>query len=251
MLSVLILTKNEERNIGRAIRSVEGLADEVVVVDSGSTDRTVEIAQSLGAKVIFKEWEGYPSQLNYGVEQCSGEWILVLDADEEVSKELKESIKREIEKPSYEVYMVSRRTYYLGAFLRYAWYPEWRVRLFRKGKVRFEGKLHERAIYAGKAGKLKGDLYHYSYSSLHSQYLKTVNYAQQMAQLMKEEGKKFRLYKLVFNPLWHFFKVYFLQLGFLDGMRGFMVAMSAFVYTFLKYKFLYELELKEKRKDLW
>ncbi len=251
MLSVLILTKDEEKNIERAIRSVQGLAQEVVVLDSGSTDRTLDIAKSLGAKVFFKEWEGYPPQLNYGLSLCSGEWVLVLDADEEVSQRLRESIKKELESPRHSVYMLCRKTYYLGGFLEHAWYPEWRVRLFRRGSVRFEGLLHEKAIYTGKAGRLNGDIYHYSYKSLRDQYLKTVNYAQTMAMLMKKEGKSFRLYKLLLNPLWHFLKVYFLQLGFLDGVRGLMVAFSAFFYTFLKYKFLYELDLKNKNPKLW
>ncbi len=251
MLSVLILTKDEEKNIERAIRSVQGLAQEVVVLDSGSTDRTVEIAKELGAKVFFREWKGYPDQLNYGIGLCSGDWVFVLDADEEVSKELRESIGQAIKNPKHDIYMVSRRTYYLGDFLKHAWYPEWRIRLFRKGEVRFEGLLHERAVFSGSVGRLKGDLYHYSYKSLKDQYLKTVHYAYTMAEIMKSEGKRFRLYKLIFNPLWHFIKVYFVQLGFLDGLRGFMVALSAFFYTFLKYKFLYELELKEKVSKLW
>ncbi|MEW6656018.1 MAG: glycosyltransferase family 2 protein [Aquificota bacterium] len=251
MLSVLIRTKNEERNIGRAIRSVLPLADEIVVLDSGSTDRTVEIAKNLGAKVFFKEWEGYDKQLNYGIGLCSKDWVLVLDADEEVSSELRESIRKELKNPSYEVYKLCRKTFYLGDFLNHAWYPEWRVRLFKKGKVRFEGELHESVVFEGKAGKLKGDIYHYSYKSLEDQYLKTVKYAKIMANRMKEEGKKFRLYSLIFNPLWHFFKIYFLKLGFLDGVRGFLVAMSGAIYVFLKYKFLYELELKDKKERLW
>jgi len=251
MLSVLIRTKNEEKNIERAIRSVQSLADEIVVLDSGSTDRTVEIAKNLGAKVFFKEWEGYDKQLNYGIGLCSKDWVLVLDADEEVSSELRESIRKELKSPSYEVYKLCRKTFYLGDFLNHAWYPEWRVRLFKKGKVRFEGELHESVVFEGKAGKLKGDIYHYSYKSLEDQYLKTVKYAKIMANRMKEEGKKFRLYSLIFNPLWHFFKIYFLKLGFLDGVRGFLVAMSGAIYVFLKYKFLYELELKDKKERLW
>lgn len=251
MLSVVIRTKNEEQNIERAIRSLMELAQEIIVVDSGSEDRTVDIAKSLGAKVYFKEWEGYANQLNYGISLCSGDWVLVIDADEEVSDRLRESIKKELQNPKYDVYMLCRRTYYLGAFLNHAWYPEWRVRLFRKGRVRFEGKLHEKAIFEGKAGKLQGDLYHYSFESLYDQYIKTVDYAKKMAYIMKEEGRSFKLYNLLFNPFWHFVKVYFLQLGFMDGIRGLFVASSSFIYAFLKYKFLYELELSEKEGRLW
>lgn len=251
MLSVLIRTKNEEKNIERAIKSVQGLAEEIIVVDSGSTDKTVEIAKNLGAKVFFKEWEGYANQLNYGISLCSHEWILVLDADEELSEELRESIRRELKNPKYEVYQLCRRTYYLGRFLKHGWYPEWRIRLFKKGKVLFEGILHEKAIFEGKKGKLRGDLYHYSFKSLEDHYQKTIKYAKIMAQDMKSRGKKFNLLNLIFNPIWHFIKVYFFKLGFLDGIRGFFIAMSGAFYVFLKYKFLYELELKEKKERLW
>ena len=251
-LSVLILTKNEERNLPRAINSVKDIADEIVVLDSGSTDNTVELAKSLGAKVFYHPWDGYANQLNRGIELCSKDWILVLDADEEVSKELKHSIAEALRSKEADVFMVCRRTYYLGGFLKHAWYPEWRVRLFKKGTVRFEGELHEKTIFKGKAKKLKGDLYHYSYGSLYEQYEKTIRYAKIMAEAYQKEGRRFRVYNLVFNPLWSFFKVFILQRGFLDGLRGFSVAVSSFIYTFLKYLFLLELEMKEKYKEkLW
>ncbi|MCX8059571.1 MAG: glycosyltransferase family 2 protein, partial [Aquificaceae bacterium] len=193
----------------------------------------------------------YPAQLNYGLGLCSGDWVLVVDADEEVSEELRESIRKELESPRYEVYQLCRCTYYLGKFIRHGWYPEWRVRLFRKGRVYFQGELHERPVYTVKSGKLRGDLYHYSYKSLRDQYRKTVEYAEKMARHMHSSGKRFRLYHLILNPLWHFLKVYFFKLGFMEGLRGFLLAVSAFVYTFLKYKFLYELELKQKHERLW
>ncbi|SHK34283.1 glycosyltransferase family 2 protein [Thermocrinis minervae] len=249
MLSVLIRTKNEEENIARAIKSVLDIADEVVVVDSGSTDRTVQIAKSLGAKVFFKEWEGYSQQLNYGLTLCQGPWILVLDADEEVSAELRDSIRKELKKPRYDAYYISRRTFYLGAFLKHAWYPEWRLRLFKKGTVKFEGALHERAIFNGRAGKLKGDIFHYSFKDLRYQYIKTLEYARIVAQELRKKGRKFRLYNLLLNPVWAFIKVYFLQLGFLDGIRGLSVAFSALVYVFLKYLFLWEMEHVERKDE--
>ncbi|MDM7274185.1 glycosyltransferase family 2 protein [Sulfurihydrogenibium azorense] len=251
-LSVLILTKNEERNIERAIKSVLSIADEIIVLDSGSTDKTVEIAKNLGTTVFFREFDDYTSQINYGLSLCSGEWIFVLDADEELSKELQENIKRELENPKYECYEVPRRTYYLGRFLNYVWYPEYRKRLFKKGKVRYEGKIHEEVLCQGKVGRLEGDLYHYSYKDLYHQFIKTIDYAKKMAQVMHSQGKKFKLYKLILNPFIIFFKLYFFKFGFLEGTRGFIIAFSGFLYVFLKYAFLYELELKEKYKDkLW
>ncbi|MCS7277494.1 MAG: glycosyltransferase family 2 protein, partial [Aquificaceae bacterium] len=209
------------------------------------------LATALSAKVFFREWEGYPNQLNYGISLCSGDWVLILDADERISEELKENIRRELKNPRYEVYKLCRRTYYLGDFLKHAWYPEWRVRLFKKGKVFFKGELHEVAVFNCEAGTIKGDILHYSYKSLKDQYTKTIEYAERMAQIMHKSGKRFKVYNLIFNPLWHFLKVYIIQRGFLDGFRGFLVASSAFIYTFLKYKFLYELELKERKRNLW
>ncbi len=251
-LSVLILTKNEEKNIKRAIKSVLSIADEIIVLDSGSTDKTVEIAKNLGAKVYFRDFDNYPSQVNYGLSLCSGDWILVLDADEELSDQLQESIKKELKNSTFDCYEIPRRTYYLGKFLDYVWYPEYRKRLFRRNKVHYEGKLHEEVICEGKTGKLTGDLYHYSYKNLFHQFVKTVEYAQKMADIMYTQGKRFKFYKLLINPFVIFFKLYFLKLGFLEGVRGLIIAFSGFLYVFLKYAFLYELQLKDKYKDkLW
>ncbi|HIQ48928.1 MAG TPA: glycosyltransferase family 2 protein [Aquifex aeolicus] len=253
MLSVLIRTKNEIENIERAINSVRNIAQEIIVLDDGSTDGTVEKAKSLGAKVFnLKEKLNYPEKLNYGINLCKNEWIFILDADEEVSEELRDSIISELKNPKFKAYEVTRKTYYLGKFLNHAWYPEWRLRLFKKGTVYFEGEVHEKPVYKGKIGRLKGDLFHYSFKSLKHQYLKNVNYAYGMALYLFKNGKRFRFYNLIFNPIWSFTKVFFLKLGFLDGFRGFLVAVSAFIYTFLKYLFLLELELKEKYgENLW
>ncbi|RUM30716.1 MAG: glycosyltransferase family 2 protein [Aquifex sp.] len=253
MLSVLIRTKNEIENIERAINSVKSLAQEIIVVDDGSIDGTVEKAKSLGAKVFTAKTNStFAEKLNYGINLCRNEWIFVLDADEEVSEELKNSIISELKNPKFKAYEVTRKTYYLGKFLNHSWYPEWRLRLFKKGTVYFEGEIHEKPVYKGKIGRLKGDLYHYSFKSLKHQYLKNVNYAYGMALSLFKKGKRFKFYNLIFNPIWSFTKVFFLKLGFLDGSRGFLVAVSAFIYTFLKYLFLLELELKEKYgENLW
>lgn len=253
-LSAIILTKDEEKNISRAINSVKDIVDEIIVIDSGSTDRTVEIAKNLGANVVFKEWQNFSSQRNFGIQQSKNRWILFLDADEEVSQQLKESIKNEMRNPKFDAYELARKTYYLGRFLEYIWYPEWRLRLFKKDCIVFEGDLHEsvRFLKSCKVGRLNGDIHHYSYRDLLHQYIKTVKYARSMAEIYHKNGKKFKPYKLLFSPVFMFVKNYFVKLGFLDGWRGFLVSMSSFFYTFLKYMFLYEIQLKEKYKDrLW
>ncbi|MEN3033974.1 MAG: glycosyltransferase family 2 protein [Aquificaceae bacterium] len=242
MLSLLVCVKDQEEAIKRVINSAKDIVSEIVVVDSGSKDATVENAKALGAKVVFNPWQGYANQLNFGINLCQNSWILILDSDEELSGELRDSIQKELKNPRYGAYYLSRRPYYLGKFLNHGWYPEWRLRLFKKGSVVFEGKVHEKPIVSTKTGKLKGDIYHFSFKDLKEQYEKNLRYAHLMAIEMKSSGKKFRFWNLIFNPFWHFFKVYFLKLGFMDGTRGFLAASSGSIYTFLKYKFLYELE---------
>jgi glycosyltransferase involved in cell wall biosynthesis len=144
-LSVALITYNEEDIIGRTLESVRDIASEIVVVDSHSTDRTREIAESYGAKVFVEEWKGYGEQKNSAMRKCSQEWILFLDADEVLSEELKESIRKEIWNPKADGYMINRRTYYLGKPLRYTWQPEWRLRLVSvKAEPLWVGNIHER-----------------------------------------------------------------------------------------------------------
>ncbi len=249
-LSVIILTKNEEKNIERAIKSVKDIAEEILVIDSGSTDTTVEIAKSLGANVIFNEWENYPSQVNFGISKAKNDMVFVLDADEEVSGELRESI-REFLFSDYKVGMILRRTFYMGDFLRYIWNDEKRIRLFNKNVCRYEGTLHEEVICNTEdIYVLKGYLNHYSYKSLQDQFEKTIRYAKQNAKILYDKRKPFHFYNLILNPIWIFFKFFILKAGYKDGVRGFIIAFSGMFYVFLKYAFLYEMYKKE-RKDIW
>ncbi|NPB07013.1 MAG: glycosyltransferase family 2 protein [Aquificae bacterium] len=254
MLTVLIRTRNEKENLPRVINSVRSLADEILVLDDRSTDGTPELARRLGARVVTDE-EGLPlgEKVNLGARLAKNEWVLLLDADEELSPALREAIRRELKNPRYEAYELARKTYYLGAFLNHAWFPEWRLRLFKKGKVLFGGTVHEGPVRVeGRVGRLEGELYHYSFKSLTHQYEKLVSYARLQARVMYSKRKKTRWYHLTVNPLWSFFKTFVLKRGFLDGWRGFLVSVSGAVYTFLKYAFLKELELKEKLgKELW
>jgi len=252
MLSVLILTKDEEENVKRAIRSIKDLADQIIVLDCGSEDRTVEIAREMGAEVHFRDFDSYPSQLNAGLSLCRGEWIFILDADEEVSEPLRDRIKRELQGPRFDVYRVCRKTYYLGDFLSRGWYPEWRVRLFRKGAVRFEGYLHEVPLYDGSAGKLKGDLYHYSFSSLKDHLHRSIKYVDQSARFLYQEGKRATPAAIMIRPLWTFIKFYILKRGFMEGKRGLVASSLSAFQTLAKYLLLTELEMKDKKgRRLW
>jgi glycosyltransferase involved in cell wall biosynthesis len=243
MLSVVIVTKNEENNIERCIRSVIDIANEFLIIDSGSTDKTVQIAERLGATVVFNEWVDYPPQVQFGINLAKGDYILVLD--------LRASIKASIEEQSFDCYQFNRRTYYLGKFLNYTWTPEWKKRLFKKGSCKYEGELHERVVCEGKVGKLNGELHHYSYKGFEDQLLRTLRYAKKSADIMSRSGKKFKVVNLLVNPAWEFVKV-FLNKGFLDGYRGLIVATFSCMHTFLKYAFLLEIELKKKfGEDIW
>ena len=252
-LSVLIATKNSEDTIERAINSVKELATEIIVVDSGSTDKTVEIAKNLGAKVYFKEWVNYGVQCNFMISKANGEFLFILDSDEEVSKELRNSIKEMLGKENQaDCYEVNRKTYYMGDFLNHVWQPEWKPRIFKKGKVKYEERVHAKPICEGKKERLKGDLYHYSYKSLRHHMEKTIYFARETANLMYEKGKKPKLYNFIINPSIYFFKFFVLKKGFLDGYRGLIVSAIGSMYGFLKYAFLYEKYLKEKYgDDLW
>ncbi len=252
-VTAVIVAKNEEGVIGRCIDSLNPFASEILLIDSGSTDKTVEIAKQKGAKVLYKKWEGYPEQVQYGIKQAKNPYVFVIDADEEVSEELAKSIKELFkEKPSHACYKVARKTYYMGKFLEYVWYPEWRVRLFHKEKVMYRGYLHETVECKGSIGKLKGDLYHYSFKSLKHQFLKAIHYGEISAEELHKRGKRASLKHLFLNPLWSFTKFYFFQKGFLEGKRGFIVSVYMAFSTFIKYAFLYEKTLKEKFKhNLW
>ncbi len=252
-ISVVIITKNEERNIKRALESVKDIASEIIVVDSGSTDRTVEIAKSYGAKVFLEEWKGYAKQKNVGIQRASNKWVLSIDADEELSKELQLSIKRLFERnPDKDCYFLVRKTFFLGKFLDHVWYPEYRIRLFKKDSGKFEGNIHEEFRCIGKTGRLEGDLYHYSFKSLRHQFSKAIDYAEIASKELYKKGKRASFKYLFLNPFWSFFKTFFLQKGFLDGKRGFIASVYMAFYTFMKYAFLYEKNLKEKYKDdLW
>ena len=252
-LSVAIITYNEEDIIRKTIESVKDIAEEIVVVDSHSTDKTREIARDLGARVFEEDWKGYSAQKNSALEKCTQEWILFIDADEVLSDELKESMAKELAFPTADGYMINRRTYYLGDFLKYTWQPEWRLRLVRKSaNPRWVGQIHEKLLISSdNIKKLKGDLFHFTYKNLRHQMIKTVEFAFYASKDKNNERVNF-LKDVVLRPLWAFFKTFILKKGFLDGRKGFMIAVSAYMYTFMKYAFMYEKNLKEMfGEKLW
>ncbi|MEX0449079.1 glycosyltransferase family 2 protein [Spiribacter sp. 221] len=249
-LSVAIITKNESSNLPRLFDSLERLNPrEIIVVDSGSTDDTVQIARSHGAHVQVTDWPGHVEQKNRALDVCTQPWILSLDADEPISPELADNLRDLLENgdPNKDGYEISRITWYLGDWLRYIWYPEWRLRLVRNGTARWAGyNPHDRLETAGTVGRIKGDIHHYSYADVEDHFRRSIDYARIGAETLAARGKRFRWHKIVLAPLVRLIRLMVFRQGWRDGWRGWIIAWSSMFSCFLKYAFLYEIQRKEK-----
>jgi glycosyltransferase involved in cell wall biosynthesis len=236
-ITATIITLDEERNIARAIESLR-CVDEILIVDSGSVDRTVELARNLGTRVIEANWLGYSAQKNWAAEQASNEWILSLDADEALSEALEAEIWN-LKKtgPEYEAYTMPRLARYLGRWILHSgWYPDRKVRLYHRGKANFVGDfVHESVDVRGRVGRLENNILHFTCESL-SEHVKTMDrYTTLAAQELAARKVKVPLSRLLVDPAWTFLKTYIVQRGFLDGPEGLTIAQMAAFYTFLKY----------------
>lgn len=242
-ISALVLTYNEQDNIERCLSSLDFCA-EIIVVDSGSDDNTVELAKKFTDKVYYHKMEGHGPQLNWGIEKCAFDWIFSLDADETVSVELKNNIinLKPVDLPAG--FFINRRTQYLGRWILHCgWYPQHILRLFDKTKGRCnDAAIHKSIRVEGKTALLSGDIFHYSYRNLSHHLRKIDEYTDKMAIERYRNGRRFNLFKAIFAPSAEFLKKYFLKAGFLDGFPGFCVAMTSAHYTFLKQAKLYELQ---------
>lgn len=249
-LSVGVLTFNSEKHIKQVLESVEGIANQIVVLDSGSEDRTLDIVKGFGTEVHFRPFDNFVNQKNYLLSLCRCDWVLFLDDDEVVSEELSKSIKEAISKNSeFSGYRFNRLTNYLGRWIRHAWNPDYQLRLARRKKCRWVGDMvHERLEVNGKVGTLRGELLHYSYESV-SQHLRKIDlYSTLYAEGVYEKGKRFSLFKLLTSPAGSFFRRYVLKRGFLDGFEGFVLSVMASYYSFLKYLKLWEIERGESSR---
>ncbi|HEY6969525.1 MAG TPA: glycosyltransferase family 2 protein [Candidatus Angelobacter sp.] len=241
-LSVCIITFNEENNIGRTLESVKEIADEIIVVDSGSTDSTVSIAQSYGAKVFVEKWKGFARQKNSALDKANCDWILSLDADEEVSKELLESIKAVFKSGKTPVecdaYTMNRRNLYLGRWIKHAgYYPDPKMRLVRRKLAEFELRaVHEDMKRLPRTSHLGGDLIHHAYPTLEGFIEHANRYSSLGAEMVAAERKVgFSFVNIVLRPLVRFLYMYIFRLGFLDGREGLLVLMTHAGYVSWKY----------------
>ncbi len=237
-LSVILITKNEAANIRACLESV-AWADEIIVVDSGSSDDTVAIAHEFTPRVYAHDWPGFGAQKNRALGYATNEWVFSIDADERVTPELRAAIEAVLRKDdgTCSAYRVSRLSSYCGRFMRHSgWYPDHIVRLFKRNEAGFSDSLvHESIEVSGQVGKLDGELLHYSYENLEQVLDKANHYSSAAAQMMLQRGKTASLSGAVLRGLWAFMRTYFLRRGFLDGREGFMVAVSNAEGTYYRY----------------
>jgi len=249
-ISVVTLALNEEQNIEECLRSVSW-ADERIVVDSGSTDRTVELARKHTDAVMIVEWKGYGATKNLALEKARGNWVLWLDADERVTPELASEIQHIVRKNDSEpaAYEVSRRAYFLGRWIKHSgWYPSRVTRLFRKERGRFtESRVHEQLWIDGNVGRLRNDLLHFTDPDLHHYFVKFNRYTSLAAEDLFASGRRCTLPDLVLRTPFMFVKMYLLRRGFLDGIQGFILAVVSSAYVFVKYAKLWELQHRRGR----
>lgn len=254
-LSVVIITFNEEKNIKRCIESVALVADEIIVIDSFSDDRTVEIALALGAKVKQSPFNGYINQKNKAINEASNDYVLLLDADEFLSDELADSILKEKENFICKAYSMKRCNIFRGSYIRHGlWYPDRKLRLFDKRFGHCGGlNPHDMIIMEEKieVKLLNGDLFHHTFETIEAYRKRNNQVSTVIAQSLFDAGIKRSRHKIVFNPLWSFINGYFLRLGFLEGYNGLIIATLSAQQCFLKYQKLKQLQRQEVSEVVW
>jgi glycosyltransferase involved in cell wall biosynthesis len=242
-LSVTVIALNQEANIGKCLESAS-FADELVVVDTGSTDRTVEVAGKYTDRVFTTGWQGFGRTKNYALDQARGDWVFSIDTDERVPLALRDEILAVVEANGpLAGYRVPRKNYFCGRWIRHlGWYPDYTLRLFRRDLGRFrEREVHEEVVVDGSVGHLKTPLDHYSYRSVSEYIARMDRYAHLAAVELAKRGQRPHPGELVYRPFFSFFHLYVLRLGFLEGTAGYTLAALMSMYKFLKYYYLREL----------
>lgn len=237
-ISTVFITYNEEIDLPRALASIAGVADDVVVVDSGSTDRTREIAQNGGARFFQRAFDQYDTQKNFAAAQAAHDWVLALDADEELSPELRASlIAWKEQEPAAIAYRVATRSNYLGGWIKHSgWYPEYRIRFYRRDSAKWTGAIHESVRAEGPVGKLDGDLLHYTMATVAEHYAKMEGYTDRAAADLYARGRRSWRGGMWVAAPWTLLQRFILQLGFLDGYRGAIIAWTSARYVWMKYR---------------
>ena len=248
-LSAIIITLNEEKNIGRCLESISGVVDEIVVVDSFSTDKTKEICAKYKAKFIEHPFEDFTKQKNFALSQCSHDWVLSLDADEALDPVLRRNILELKKFPQKHGFKMHRVTNYCGKWIRHGgWYPDIKLRLIDKRYSRFEGgKVHEKLITDQEVKMVGGEILHYSFYSIDQHQKQANDFSTHAANTLFEKGETTTVFRVLGAPVFSFFKNYFIKLGFLDGFYGLVIAVISAQAKFLKYAKLLSLHLLKKQ----
>jgi glycosyltransferase involved in cell wall biosynthesis len=251
-ISVYMITLNEIRRVRNALSSVAEWADEIVVVDSGSTDGTIEVLREFTDRVYHRDFTGFNAQYGYAQSLTKRSWVFYIDADEEVPPELADEIRALFKngEPPADGYKIPRKTFYLGRWINHGgWYPDHVLRLYKKPKATWGTGLHPpcKLTLEGNTKKLKNHLYHYNFRDISHQIQTLDTYTRMAAEEMEQSGKDRALLKLLINPPFRFFRNYFIKLGFLDGLPGFIIAVTASYYVFVKYAKLWELKKVKKK----
>jgi len=245
-LSVAIVTKNEEENLPECLKSVS-FSDDIVVVDSGSTDKTLDIAKDFGCRVFIEDWKGYGPQKESAIRKCLYDWVLILDADERLPKETQVEIEDTLKDPQYFAYSFPRKNYFHGRWIRHSgFWPDRVVRLVRKDKGRFISVTHERWSTEHPTGALNCPIEHFSFSDYSDMLTALQSYSSSVAAEMFNSGKRSSPIGAISHGLGMFLKAYFLKLGFLDGFDGLVIALTKAGGSFFKYAKLYELQRYKK-----
>lgn len=240
-LSVAVICKNEARTLRDALFSV-AWADEIVVVDSGSSDETLEIARRHATRVVEHPWMGHIAQKNLAAELCAGPWILSIDADERTTPKLRESIEKELAAPRFAAYRIARRCFFMGRWINHSgWYPDAKVRLWRKGAGHWGGyNPHDDVKVREPVGRLDGDLHHYVYRDVQHNLETIARYSEILAEELEAQGRRARLADLALRPPLVFLKKLLLRRGFLDGKAGWVIALTSAYSSYAKYAKLWE-----------
>lgn len=234
-ISAVIITRNEQHNIERCLKSLDWV-DEIVVLDSGSTDKTKSICRQRGCRVITAPWINFGSNKQNAVDKATYDWILSIDADEEVSVSLKNRIKEILIESNFSVYRVKRKTFYLNKLIRYCWKNDYPVKFFNRNQAKFNSQqIHETVTFSGEVGIIEQPLYHYSYPTISSHIIKMDRYSQISSEVMFKKGKKVNLFSVFLRFHLMFLKMFVLKRGFLDGKWGFILSFNSAYGVFLKY----------------
>lgn len=235
MISAVIITYDEQDRIKKCLESIKWV-DEIIIVDAGSTDETLKICKEYTDKIYVVNWQGYAKQKNFGIEKAKGDWILSIDSDEIVPKELEEEIKNAILEDKYHGYFIPRKSFFLEKWINHCgWYPDYQLRLFKKGYGKFkERPVHEGVEVHGEKGNLKNVLIHYPYKDINKYFEKFNEYTSLAAGELNKK-RKFSLLRLIFEPRFVFFRSYILKKGFLDGRAGFTISVFNAMNTFVKH----------------